>query len=31
MLVESKTLYETDFNKWLEETVKKLQERDFTA
>jgi hypothetical protein len=31
MLVQSKTLYDTDFNQWIEDTVKKLQGRDFTA
>jgi hypothetical protein len=27
----TRTLYETDFNRWVEETVKQLQEQDFTA
>jgi (2Fe-2S) ferredoxin len=31
MLVQSKTLYDTDFNQWIEETVKKLQNKDFEA
>jgi hypothetical protein len=29
MLVQSKTLYDTDFNQWIEETVKLLQNKDF--
>jgi hypothetical protein len=29
MLIKNKTLYETDFNQWIEETVKQLQNKDF--
>jgi hypothetical protein len=31
MRIQDKTLYETDFNQWIEETVKKLQNKDFEA
>jgi hypothetical protein len=29
MLVKNKTLYETDFNQWIEETVRQLKNKDF--
>jgi hypothetical protein len=31
MLVKNKILYETDFNQWIEETVKQLKNKDFQA
>jgi hypothetical protein len=31
MLIQDETLYETDFNQWIEKTVKKLQNKDFEA
>jgi hypothetical protein len=31
MLAQNKTLYETDFNQWIEDTIEKLQNRDFEA